>query len=50
MCQNFCNSAQFKAGNVNIEEGMTFKCSVGFQNILFRFSDGLFAQRSGMVV
>ena len=50
MCQNFCNSAQFKAGNVNIEEGMTFKCSVGCQNILFAFFDGLFPQRSEMVV
>ena len=50
MCQNFCNSAQFKAENVNIEEGMTFKCSVGCQNILFAFFDGLFPQRSEMVV
>ena len=26
MCQNFCNSAQLKAGNVKIKEGMTLFC------------------------
>ena len=51
MCQNCCNSAQFKAGNVNIEEGMTFKCSVGCQmsEYFVCILDGLFPQRSEMV-
>ena len=39
-----CNSAQLKAENVNIEERMTFKRSVGCQNILIAFFDGLFPE------
>ena len=43
-CRDMCNSAQLKAENVNIEERMTFKRSVGWQNILIAFFDGLFPE------